>query len=74
LYEADTDRLEAFKNNRNCKRNFGAMLRQNFFTNFLSSRRKVVTYVAGEGDISTDLLSPGNQAHSRSDREFMVNV
>ena len=23
-----------------------------------------------EGDISTDLLSPGNQAHSRSDREL----
>ena len=31
---------------------------------------KVVTYVAGIGDISTDLLSPGNQAHSRSDREL----
>ena len=31
---------------------------------------KVVTYVAAEGDISTDLLSPGNQAHSRSDREL----
>ena len=30
----------------------------------------MVTYVAGEGDISTDLLSPGNQAHSRSDREL----
>ena len=26
--------------------------------------------MAGEGDISTDLLSPGNQAHSRSDREL----
>jgi aconitate hydratase 2/2-methylisocitrate dehydratase len=22
----------------------------------------VITYIAGEGDISTDLLSPGNQA------------
>jgi aconitate hydratase 2/2-methylisocitrate dehydratase len=31
---------------------------------------KIVTYVAAEGDISTDLLSPGNQAHSRSDREL----
>ncbi len=31
---------------------------------------KVVTYIAGEGDISTDLLSPGNQAHSRADREL----
>ncbi|MEO5714072.1 MAG: bifunctional aconitate hydratase 2/2-methylisocitrate dehydratase, partial [Luteolibacter sp.] len=31
---------------------------------------QVVTYIAAEGDISTDLLSPGNQAHSRSDREL----
>ena len=31
---------------------------------------EVVTYVAAEGDISTDLLSPGNQAHSRADREL----
>ncbi|MEM6899643.1 MAG: bifunctional aconitate hydratase 2/2-methylisocitrate dehydratase, partial [Pseudomonadota bacterium] len=31
---------------------------------------KVVTYIAAEGDVSTDLLSPGNQAHSRSDREL----
>ena len=31
---------------------------------------KVVTYIAAEGDISTDLLSPGNQAHSRADREL----
>ena len=30
----------------------------------------MVTYIAAEGDISTDLLSPGNQAHSRSDREL----
>ena len=31
---------------------------------------EVVAYVAATGDISTDLLSPGNQAHSRSDREL----
>ncbi|MDA9673856.1 hypothetical protein N9U01_05555, partial [Paracoccaceae bacterium] len=31
---------------------------------------EIVTYIAGEGDISTDLLSPGNQAHSRADREL----
>src|SRR5690606_30731029 len=31
---------------------------------------KIVTFIAGEGDISTDLLSPRNQAHSRSDREL----
>ena len=43
-----------------------------FFTKLkaIPEKIKVVTYVAGEGDISTDLLSPGNQAHSRSDREL----
>ena len=30
----------------------------------------MVTYIAGVGDISTDLLSPGSDAHSRSDREL----
>ena len=30
----------------------------------------MVTFVAGVGDISTDLLSPGGDAHSRSDREL----
>ena len=30
----------------------------------------MVTYVAGVGDISTDFLSPGGDAHSRSDREL----
>ena len=29
-----------------------------------------VTFVAGVGDISTDLLSPGGDAHSRSDRQL----
>ncbi|CAE7778017.1 acnB, partial [Symbiodinium microadriaticum] len=40
-----------------------------FFTKLpdIDEEIKVVTYVAAEGDISTDLLSPGNQAHSRSD-------
>ena len=36
----------------------------------MQEKIKIVTYVAAEGDISTDLLSPGNQAHSRSDREL----
>ena len=31
---------------------------------------KIVTYIAAEGDISTDLLSPGGEAHSRADREL----
>jgi aconitate hydratase 2/2-methylisocitrate dehydratase len=43
-----------------------------FFTNLpdIDEEIQVVTYIAAEGDISTDLLSPGNQAHSRSDREL----
>ncbi|SEL98108.1 aconitase [bacterium A37T11] len=31
---------------------------------------ELITFVAGIGDISTDLLSPGSDAHSRSDREL----
>jgi aconitate hydratase 2/2-methylisocitrate dehydratase len=36
----------------------------------LEEKIEIVTYIAGEGDISTDLLSPGKEAHSRSDREL----
>jgi len=66
LYEADTDRLEeAFKAGN-------AYAKAEFFTKLpdIDETIDVVTYIAGEGDISTDLLSPGNQAHSRSDREL----
>ena len=43
-----------------------------FFTKLpdVEEEIKIVTYVAGIGDISTDLLSPGGDAHSRSDREL----
>ncbi|MEM7260196.1 MAG: aconitase family protein, partial [Pseudomonadota bacterium] len=43
-----------------------------FFTNLpdVDDTIDIVTYIAAEGDISTDLLSPGNQAHSRADREL----
>ena len=43
-----------------------------FFTNLpkIPEEIEVVTYVAGVGDISTDLLSPGADAHSRADREL----
>ena len=43
-----------------------------FFTKLpeVEEEIKVVTYIAGEGDISTDLLSPGAEAHSRADREL----
>ncbi|WP_316634452.1 bifunctional aconitate hydratase 2/2-methylisocitrate dehydratase [uncultured Flavobacterium sp.] len=74
LYEADTDRLkEAFKNdNVIAKEILESYAKAEFFTNLkdVVEEIKVVTYIAGEGDISTDLLSPGNQAHSRSDREL----
>ncbi|WP_428232046.1 bifunctional aconitate hydratase 2/2-methylisocitrate dehydratase [Flavobacterium sp.] len=74
LYEADTDRLkEAFKNgNPIAIEIIESYAQAEFFTKLpeIAEEIKVVTYIAGEGDISTDLLSPGNQAHSRSDREL----
>jgi aconitate hydratase 2/2-methylisocitrate dehydratase len=74
LYEADTDRLEAaFKSgNEMAKDILVSYAKAEFFTKLpeVVEEIQVVTYVAGEGDISTDLLSPGNQAHSRSDREL----
>lgn len=74
LYEADTDRLKvALKNGSATARDIlESYAKAEFFTKLpdIEEEVKVVTYVAGEGDISTDLLSPGNQAHSRSDREL----
>ncbi|MEN9908364.1 MAG: hypothetical protein RLZZ540_1513 [Bacteroidota bacterium] len=74
LYEADTDRLaEAFQNgNEIAKDILESYAKAEFFTKLpeIAEEIKVVTFIAGEGDISTDLLSPGNQAHSRSDREL----
>ena len=74
LYEADTERLEvAFKEgNAIAKDILESYARADFFTKLpeIAETIDVVTYIAAEGDISTDLLSPGNQAHSRSDREL----
>jgi aconitate hydratase 2 / 2-methylisocitrate dehydratase len=74
LYDADTDRLkEAFHNgNAIAKEILESYARAEFFTGLppVAEEIKVVTFIAGIGDISTDLLSPGNQAHSRSDREL----
>lgn len=74
LYEADTNRLkEAFNSgNEIAKDILESYAKAEFFTKLpeVAEEIKVVTYIAGEGDISTDLLSPGNQAHSRSDREL----
>ena len=74
LYDADTDRLkEAFlKGNVIAKDILESYAKAEFFTKLpeVAEKIEVVTFIAGEGDISTDLLSPGNQAHSRSDREL----
>ncbi|MVO14687.1 bifunctional aconitate hydratase 2/2-methylisocitrate dehydratase [Parasedimentitalea huanghaiensis] len=74
LYEADTDRLAAAytDGNATAKDILESYSKAEFFTKLpdIDEEIKVVTYIAGEGDISTDLLSPGNQAHSRSDREL----
>ncbi|MDV7269851.1 bifunctional aconitate hydratase 2/2-methylisocitrate dehydratase [Thioclava sp. A2] len=74
LYEADTDRLKtAYKaGNAVAKGILESYAQAEFFTKLpeVDEEIKVVTYIAAEGDISTDLLSPGNQAHSRSDREL----
>jgi aconitate hydratase 2 / 2-methylisocitrate dehydratase len=74
LYDADTDRLkEAYADgNAIAKDILESYAKAEFFTKLsgVDEEVKVVTFIAGEGDISTDLLSPGNQAHSRSDREL----
>ncbi|MGC6467279.1 MAG: bifunctional aconitate hydratase 2/2-methylisocitrate dehydratase [Akkermansiaceae bacterium] len=74
LYEADTERLaKAFEAGCPvCKEILESYAEAEFFTKLpeIQEEIQVVTYVAGTGDISTDLLSPGNQAHSRSDREL----
>ena len=74
LYEADTDRL---KKAHAAGNDIALEILQSysiaeFYTNLpdIEEEIKVVTFIAAEGDISTDLLSPGNQAHSRSDREL----
>jgi len=74
LYEADTDRLEAaYKDGHAIAKDIlESYAKAEFFTELpeVEEAIEVVTFIAGEGDISTDLLSPGNQAHSRSDREL----
>ncbi|MEM8913890.1 MAG: bifunctional aconitate hydratase 2/2-methylisocitrate dehydratase, partial [Planctomycetota bacterium] len=74
LYEADTQRLEeAFHSGSAIAREIVESYAQaEFFTKLpdVPEQIEVVTYIAGIGDISTDLLSPGSEAHSRSDREL----
>ena len=74
LYEADTERLENSMKAGNtlAKQIIESYSKAEFFTQLpeVEEEIKVVTFVAGVGDISTDLLSPGADAHSRSDREL----
>ena len=74
LYDADTTRLaDAFKaGNAIAKGILESYAQAEFFTKLddIPAKIEVVTYIAAEGDISTDLLSPGNQSHSRADREL----
>ncbi|MBE7693181.1 bifunctional aconitate hydratase 2/2-methylisocitrate dehydratase [Tenacibaculum finnmarkense] len=74
LYEADMERLEnAFKSGNDiAKELIESYAKAEFFTKLpeIEEEIEIVTFVAGIGDISTDLLSPGGDAHSRSDREL----
>ena len=74
LYDADTERLEKAykKGNDIAKEILESYAKAEFFTKLpeIEEEIKIVTYIAGIGDISTDLLSPGGDAHSRSDREL----
>ncbi|QKJ92560.1 bifunctional aconitate hydratase 2/2-methylisocitrate dehydratase [Agrobacterium pusense] len=74
LYDADMFRLrDAYKAGNTIARDvLESYARAEFFTKLpdVEDEIKVVTFIAAEGDISTDLLSPGNQAHSRSDRQL----
>ena len=74
LYDADYDRLkDAYKaGNAIAKELLESYAKAEFFTELpeVEEEIKIVTFIAGTGDISTDLLSPGADAHSRSDREL----
>ena len=74
LYEADTDRLrKGFTSGNKVVRDIlESYSKAEFFTKLpdIEKEIKIVTYIAAEGDISTDLLSPGGEAHSRAGREL----
>lgn len=74
LYEADTNQLKTAyaDGNEIAKDILESYAKAEFFTKLpdVDEEIQIVTYIAGIGDISTDLLSPGNQAHSRADREL----
>ncbi|MBU2914526.1 bifunctional aconitate hydratase 2/2-methylisocitrate dehydratase [Reichenbachiella agariperforans] len=74
LYDVDYDRLkQAYESgNAIAKELLESYAKAEFFTELpdVEEEIEIVTFIAGVGDISTDLLSPGGDAHSRSDREL----
>ena len=74
LYEADTDRLNTAHQagHELATEILHSYANAEFFTELppVDEKIQVVTYVTAVGDVSTDLLSPGSDAHSRSDREM----
>ncbi len=74
LYEADTDRLEAAHKGGHALATeiLQSYAKAEFFTSLpdVEEEIDVVTFIVAVGDVSTDLLSPGADAHSRSDREL----
>ena len=74
LYDADYKRLKSAYETGNpiAKELLESYAKAEFFTSLpeVEEEINIVTFIAGEGDISTDLLSPGADAHSRSDREL----
>ena len=74
LYDADTDRLKvAYKEGSTIAKDIlKSYADAEFFTSLpeIEDKIEIVTFVAAEGDISTDLMSPGAEAHSRADREL----
>jgi len=74
LYDADTKRLvEAYEaGNKVAADVLNSYAQAEFYTKLPEVDETIgtVAYVAQEGDITTDLLSPGKEAHSRADREL----
>lgn len=74
LYDADMARLQDAldADNAVAKDLLESYAKAEFFTKLpdMDEEIEIVTFIAGEGDISTDLLSPGAEAHSRADREL----
>ncbi len=74
LYEADSERLEVAHKagNKLATEILQSYVNAEFFTKLpdIDEEVDVVTFVVAIGDVSTDLLSPGKDAHSRSDRQL----